>query len=410
MRIGMATACYEPLVNGVTRMISHYKYGLEEQGHSVCIFTLGGENAGNSKETVFHSKGAPLGNTGYHLSLRYHPAARLKMGQMDILHCHHLAMSLEFAHRYGNAPIVYTNHTRYDLYTGVYSRLPQPAANAIMRLAWRPLTDLCQVVIAPSRQAANTMRRFGVRRPIEIIPNGIDLAPFFNPTFPMNKSVAGLPASATPIFVYAGRLAKEKNLSVLIRQFADVCRRLPAARLLMIGRGNPAGLKRLAQALDVAGNITFVGEVEPAQMPAWLQLADIFVTPSLSEVHPLTIIEAMAAGLPVVGIDAPGVGELVGHGQTGLLAETPARLGETMAALGENLAICRQFGAAGRRASRKYAISATTRRTLDLYAELILAHSQKAKTPAHAETPLFKITPRLQKIAQDWRGFAYKKR
>ncbi len=93
MRIGMLSATYDPtVVNGAVRMVTLYKEHLEARGHEVTIFTLGEETESDKQ-------------------------ARM-LAQMDIVHAHHLMMSVEMAHRYANCPIVYTNHTRYDLYTG----------------------------------------------------------------------------------------------------------------------------------------------------------------------------------------------------------------------------------------------------------------------------------------------------
>jgi 1,2-diacylglycerol 3-alpha-glucosyltransferase len=110
------------------------------------------------------------------------------------------------AHRYGRCPIVYTNHTRYDLYTGAYTALPQPTADAIMRQIWPDFTDYCDVVITPSASVRDVMRDFGVRQPIRVIPNGIHLAPFTQPQAPRSRASLGVPED-TILTAYTGRLA-----------------------------------------------------------------------------------------------------------------------------------------------------------------------------------------------------------
>ena len=372
MRIGMVTACYTPLVNGVTQMVGLYQKELKEQGYDVTIFTMGRHNSGENRGEVYRSPGVPLGETGYYVGVRYPRIMQVELAQMDILHCHHLLMSVELARRYSSAPIVYTNHTRYDLYTASYTPFPQPVADLLMRSVWRRMTDLTDVVIAPTKGIAETMRCFGVRQPIEIIPNGIDLGKFHQPTERLSRREVGLPAFATPIFIYTGRLAAEKNLINLLQQFAGVQAELPASHLLIVGGGKlQAKLTNLANGLGIGENVTFVGEVLPARMPAFLALADIFVTASVSEVHPVSLIEAMAVGLPIVGVNAPGIADLVTDGKNGVLAESPNQLSEKMVMLGKDEGKCRQFSQHARHYSHQYSISNTVRQTIDLYEQLL---------------------------------------
>ena len=122
MRIGMVTACYKPVINGVTQMVSLYKQYLEQLRHEVTVFTLGKPDPQGDEAGVIRSPGLPLGQTGYYFGIRYTREAQSRLMTMDVLHGHHLFMSVEMAHRYSHAPLVYTNHTRYDLYAAAYSR------------------------------------------------------------------------------------------------------------------------------------------------------------------------------------------------------------------------------------------------------------------------------------------------
>jgi glycosyltransferase involved in cell wall biosynthesis len=158
MRIGMVTATYNPtVINGALRMVGLYRRYLEAAGHEVTIFTLGEPGMVDDDPHIIRSPGIPLGDYGYYFSIGYTRQAQRLMGQMDILHCHHLIMSVEMAHRYARCPIVYTNHTRYDLYTGSYASIPQPAADAIMRQVWPEFTDLADVVVVPSESVRQVM-------------------------------------------------------------------------------------------------------------------------------------------------------------------------------------------------------------------------------------------------------------
>lgn len=366
----MVTACYKPVINGVTRMVALYKERLEAAGHEVTVFTLGEPDPAGDDPNVIRSRAIPLGDTGYYFSFRYSKAAQERLREMEIIHCHHLFMSVEMAHRYGRCPIVYTNHTRYDLYTGAYTPLPQPAADAIMRQIWPEFTSYCDVVITPSPRVRDVMRDFGVRRPIEVIPNGIDLEPFWHPSDPRTKDDLGVPPQAT-LLIYTGRLAGEKNLQKLLSQFALAAEIAPDLHLLLLGEGPLAAkLPRQAQELGLGERVHLPGAVPYEEVGGVLAAGDAFVTASVTEVHPLSIIEAMAAGLPSAAVRSPGVSDTVEHGRTGLLVSAADGLAAAMVALAGDEKGRQRMGAAAREASERYDIRRTVRRTLELYGRL----------------------------------------
>lgn len=369
----MVTACYKPVVNGVTRMVSLYKQQLEALGHEVLIFTWGEPDANGEEAGVVRSPGLPLGDTGYYFGVGYCRKAQELVRQMDILHCHHLVMSLEMAYRYGRCPIVYTNHSRYDLYTGVYTPLPQPIADRVLRLFWPKLTDLADLVIAPSVSLKGVLESFGVRQRIEVVANGVDLQPFCQPKRVMSRELLGVEGDGL-VLIFVGRLAAEKGVRLLLEQVAVVMGRVPALSLILVGDGpQKEELQQYALKLGIAGSTHFVGVVAYEDVPAFLAAADLFVTASVSEVHPLTVIEAMAAGLPVVGVQSLGMVDIVENGITGLLTYFPqGGLAAAILELVLDKQKRQQFAYHARQASQQYGIRQTVQQTVALYEELLL--------------------------------------
>lgn len=372
MRIGMVSATYDPaVVNGAVRMVSLYQRHLEALGHEVYIFTLGESSETDPAARIVRSPGIRLGNYGYYLSMGYTREAQALLAQMDIVHCHHLLMSVEMAHRYARCPIVYTNHTRYDLYTGAYTPLPQPAADAIMRQVWPEFTDLADVVIAPSESVRQVMQEFGVRARTVVIENGIELEPFLRPPNPRAKADYGL-SDSSRLLAYVGRLSSEKNLTALLEQFANARQLIADLHLVVFGKGPQEDeLRQLAAELSLAPCVHFRGVVPYDEVADWLAAADAFVTASTSEVHPLTVIEAMAAGKPIVAIHSPGIADTVESGATGFLAQTVEGLDAAIVALLSDPARARAMGEAAREASRRFDIHRTVAETLKLYHELL---------------------------------------
>ncbi len=123
---------------------------------------------------------------------------------------------------------------------------------------------------------------------------------------------------------YAGRMEKVKRLDVLLRAFAQVLDRHPQARLLMIGEGElRPKLERLAASLDVSHAVIWTGFRQ--DIPRLLAAMDVYVQPSVNEGLPLSILEAMAAGKPIVATRVGGIVEQIGHEVTGLLVPLDSR-------------------------------------------------------------------------------------
>lgn len=406
MRIGMVTAVYKPVINGVTRMISLYKERLEDLGHEVTIFTLGDPDPGGEEANVIRSPAIPVGDYGYQIGVRYTREARDRMRTMDILHCHHLMFGVDLAHRYGQCPIVLTNHTRHDLYTSAYLPLPQGAADVLVRQVWPEYTGMADIVIAPSESVRDIMCQFGVSQPIEIIHNGVDLRLFYKPKSPKNKSDLGIPATAA-VAIYTGRLSVEKNLETLLKQFSVAVDIVPDLFLLLVGHG-PAteDLAYQARKHGLNDRVHLFGAAAYEDMPDILAAADFYVTASVTEVHPLSVIEAMAAGLPVVASRSPGIIDSVEHGVSGYLASEPETgLAAAMVALAVNPDLRLQMGRSALTASKEYDIHHTVTKTVDLYDRLRSERPDLKRPQKHGRwyRPESRLKPRLRDIVRKMR-------
>jgi glycosyltransferase involved in cell wall biosynthesis len=158
----------------------------------------------------------------------------------------------------------------------------------------------------------------------------------------------GVPPEAGLVLA-VGRLNAEKGQSLLLQAAPAVLSRCPGTVFALAGDGPLRGaLEQQAAQLGIAGQVRFLGVRQ--DVPALLAAADLFVLPSRSEGMPNALLEAMAAGLPVVSFEVGGVGEVLVHGVTGLLVppEDADGLARAMLALLENEQERRRLGAAAR--------------------------------------------------------------
>ncbi len=150
--------------------------------------------------------------------------------------------------------------------------------------------------------------------------------------------------------LYVGRLAAMKGLPVLFEGLSKLRQRYPSVRLTVVGDGSERqAIEAIAQQLQVADLIDFVGYKSQTEVREYLQQMDIFVLPSFAEGVPVVLMEAMAAGVPVVTTRIAGVPELVEHGQSGWLVPPGDvdALVDGLAQLIENPTLRNRYGQAG---------------------------------------------------------------
>lgn len=377
MRIGMMVDLYKPYISGITNYIILNKAELCRQGHELYVFTFGNLDYKDNEANVYRSPGLPLLDTGFHINLGYSKEARQKLFTMDVVHVHHPFLSGSIALRYCSPrgiPIIFTNHTRYDLYTQAYIPILPEIVGVTALEAFMPVfCRACDLVIAPSPGMKAVLERFGVDAKIEVVPNGVDIKPFKSPTQPRDRTEFGFQPDDI-ILVYVGRVGPEKNLTFLLRSFAGAAQAYENIRLVIIGDGpEKDNLQDRARHMQISGRVHFTGMVPYDQLPGYLAMADAFVTASVTEVHPLSVIEAMASGLPVLGIQSPGVGDTVKDGVTGFIVpdQDLAAYTAKMIRMITDEANRKEMGHNAAREVEKYAIEQTSKLMVERYQAVI---------------------------------------
>jgi glycosyltransferase involved in cell wall biosynthesis len=276
-----------------------------------------------------------------------------------------------------NIPIIFTNHTRYDLIPQAYiPLLPESISDVALKAYLSPFYKACDLVIVPSKSMMKVLEEhFNFTSPVEVIPNGLDLTPFRSARQPVDRSVFGFNNDHV-IATYVGRLSPEKNLSLLIRAFYGVVMTYEHVRLLLVGDGpDRENLENQIKHMRITDKVYFTGMVEYEYIPAYLAACDFFVTPSYSETFGMSTAEAMAAGKPVLGLDAPGSRDIIEDGVTGLITtDDVAVFTAKLVHLSIENELRKQMGINAMQASKKYDIQTTT--------DSLLQHYQRLKETA----------------------------
>ncbi len=386
MRIGFLADVYKPHISGITNYIALGKRYLESQGHEVFVFTFGGGDYLDDETNIIRSPGLPLANTNMYLNVRYTRQAARLVTTMDVVHVHHPFISGRLALWHcqpRGIPVVFTNHTRYDLYSQIYlPALPEPVSTALLKAYLPNFCRQCDLVIAPSKGMCDVMRKLQVDSPIEVIPNYVELSRFQNKIAPIFRTDLGFDEDNV-VFVYTGRLGPEKNLPFLLRAFKGVAEANPGVRLLLVGDGpERENLEDRVSYMRLNKHVFFAGMVSHDEIPRYLKASDVFVTASVTEVHPLSVIEAMAAGLPVLGIDSPGVGDSVEDGVTGFLAseEDLATFAAKMMRLASEDGLRCEMSANAKKAAAEYSVDHIGEIMIERYQKLVQQSFPRRRT------------------------------
>lgn len=337
MRIAYFTDTFLPNIYGVVTHIVSSCEGLSSRGHRVIVFAPG--PSGQERKpalagfSVAYLPSFPLPDIfrqKERLSLPIPPGIidtffKLKDFAPDVVHIHTpftAGIIGRFFARNLRVPLVETFHgfladAEHFKIIGL-----KKGQRLITPFVWKFLvyglneTDL---VIAPSAFAKKELVKNRVEKEIEVIPNGVDLSIAKVPEENVRR-IRKQHKLGEKVVLYVGRLSHEKNVDALVEAFYLLQEKVPTAKLLLVGDGPHGGiLRERVRKLGITKKVVFTGFVPHDKLfsRGFYKAGDVFATASKTENHPLTILEAEANGLPIVGVKVAGIPELVS--QNGIL-------------------------------------------------------------------------------------------
>jgi 1,2-diacylglycerol 3-alpha-glucosyltransferase len=331
MKICMMTNTYLPHVGGVARSVSTFAEQFIREGHDLLVVApeFDGKPLPPKAEAIVERVPSLRNFNGSEFSVRLPLATalsdRLDEFQADIIHAHHPFLLGDTALRVAmnkNVPIIFTHHTKYEDYTHYV-----PFSDAMREVAIQIPThfaNLCDGVIAPSESIARIIRKRGVTSPITVIPTGIDVQAFASADGARFRKRLNIPVDSI-VVGHVGRLALEKNLGYLAEAVALFLAREPKARFLVVGDGPwREELKEVFVKHGVADRLLLAGKRTGRVLREAYRAMDVFAFASQSETQGMVVAEAMAAGAPVVALNASGVREVVRDGNNGFLLPAAA--------------------------------------------------------------------------------------
>lgn len=352
MKIAIFTDAFLPKIDGIAVSIDHLVRILGTKGHEFLIFCPSyGEKdfyqIGPHTE-IIRFKNFPLPSypdVKVVLPSRKKIKKAMKEFQPQLVHVHTPGLIGKYgsnlAKKY-NLPLVSTYHTlvtEMAMYISPYRLLKVDRLFNLMKSKKKIKKNLDRVVrarkralrkkfikrvvnsmyekadaiVSPSHLIEETLREQNIRKPIEVISNGMDLNNFRGS---VKKTIA-----SPPKLLHVGRISFEKNVEIILRALKKIRNVIPGTTLDIIGDG-PAisSLKIEARQLQLEDAVQFLGYWPHENLPEVYPRYDLFVTASTMETQGLVVLEAIASGLPVVGVDSFALPELIHHEKNGFIA------------------------------------------------------------------------------------------
>jgi glycosyltransferase involved in cell wall biosynthesis len=312
MRIAQVCPFYYPRHGGVETVVKEYSERLVRRGHKVHVYTT----EGNWRSPWFED----INGVKVHRSISIplpvlkplSPALllpfKLWRADVDLIHIH---ANKYFSTDVGalvaklkDTPLAYSPHAG-TFGSSLFGKIHN---QTIGRLALS-----ADVVICVSEHEKSLIEASGVKvKRFDVLPNGVDTKCFLLEKRSPTKQ------GTSPMVLDVGRLSPHKGLDTLIKAAPLVLEKVPEAKFIIAGP-RIRNWKLEIRSLKMKSKVTLTGEVSEKEKIALMQGASVFVLPSRSEAFGITVIEAMAAGCPVVVSDIPALTEVVENGQTGLV-------------------------------------------------------------------------------------------
>jgi 1,2-diacylglycerol 3-alpha-glucosyltransferase len=394
VRIGIFTDAYAPYISGVVTSEVMLKKALEKKGHQVYVVTVNLESFKyeyDEKTRVYKIPGIPVGINELRQSGVYPIRAinKIKKWNLDVIHTQTEFAIGTFARVLGkqlDIPVVHTYHTMYEDYIhyvtkGYFDGISKKIVEYITKFY---CDTTIEELIVPTKKTYDLFKeKYKYDRNVHVIPTGIEIERFYREKLNKEKILnlkKKLGLLNDNVILYLGRISCEKRIDFLIKNQVNLIKKVNNCKLLIVGDGPELEeYKRLVSKLKIEDNVIFTGKVPWEEVPYYYAISDIFATNSDFETQGLTVIEAMAAGLPVVALDDDAFRNVVIDGLTGYLFKNKKDYQNVIFKLFQDKGSREQMGNQARINSETYSSKYFAERVLSVY-KLAMKGSSKNKS------------------------------
>jgi len=323
MNILLMTNTYKPLVGGLEKSVSSFTEEFRKAGHRVIIIAPEFPDMVAEEDVVRIPAFEHYNGSDFSVQLPIQGTLTKALGDFcpHIVHSQHPFLigdtALRIASKF-NVPLVFTHHSLYEENVHYMPGNIEALKRFMIELS-TGYANLADHVFAPSQSVKLMMKERGVTTAIDVVPTGIYTDQFNRGAGKTFRKKLNIPADAY-VVGHVGRLAPEKNLEFVTRAVAQFLKKEPKAHFLIGGTGpSEESIQEIMAKEGAQDRLHLAGMLKGKDLVNAYHAMDVFVFASQSETQGLVVTEAMAAGIPVVAVDAPGVREVVIDGVNGRL-------------------------------------------------------------------------------------------
>ncbi len=377
MKIGFFTDSYLPMRDGVTTSVETCARALEQRGHEIYIIAPRQPGYKDKRKNIYRLTSIKFVNTPeVRWALQLPEKSLLQVFKIDfnIIHGHSgggvTLIGLQIARAKG-IPYVGTYHTLFSHYTHYFfnGKIIRPR---MIELTSKFIGNLCDYLIAPTERVKKELISYGVTKPINVLPNGIDVENYKNVEKGFLRKKTKI-SHDKKILLYIGRLGKEKSVDFLIQTFKLIHEHHHNTALVIVGDGpEKQNLKNIAETLHLNGDVYFLGEIAHITIPKVYADADVFVFASQTETQGMVILEAFASGLPVVAVDDDVFKNVIESNKNGyLVKKDTGEFAKKVLHIITNKIIYKKFSHQASQSASKFSVETTAFYLEKLYEKLI---------------------------------------
>jgi len=385
MRIVMMTNTYAPIVGGLEKSIQSFSAALRKRGHQVKIVAPAfDQSSADEKDIIRVPAIQKINGTDFSMSLPVSGSVTelFEIFRPEIVHAHHPFLLGDMAMRLCGqykVPLVFTYHTMFEWYTNYFGLKHESVQRFVVELA-AGYANLCDQVIVPSESIAKVLKKRRVKTRIDIVPTGVNISQFSTGDSKIWRKKLKIPASAF-VVGHLGRLSAEKNLLFLARGIADFLKKKSQSHCIIIGEGDSKPrLEKMMLKSGVDKRVHFTGGLKGKNLVDAYHAMSVFGFASKSETQGMVITEAMAAGLPVVALDASGAREVVHDFINGRLLKTHNPSDFTRALIwceSKDKAAYKKLKLAARATAEEFSVEKSTEKILKVYSRIKLKNEKE---------------------------------
>jgi len=388
MRIGFFSDTYLPITFGTEISIETFRIWLEKLGHQVFVFVPNYPDIKKLEKNIFRFPSFRLIKSPENRLMFFGPndVKKIITLKLDIVHSHtpfSAGWLAKIIAKKSKIPLFYTSHILYPEYAKYWIFKENKVLPVLMKFYLKIFGNSCSALIAPSLKMKKLLENYGVKKPIFVLPTGLDFERLerIQEKDSETRRKFGIPLT-DKILLYIGRLTEEKNVSFLIESFNLIQKKRKDVCFVLIGEGYlEEKLKEKVKKLGLESKVIFTGRIAWEEVIKIYRSANLFLFASLTDTQGLIILEASYFGLPIVALKDDCYEEMLINGKNGytIYPYQTSLFAERVLEILNNQSLYQEFSKNAKEIAKNFSAENQAKKLVGVYQKILETYRNKLK-------------------------------